>query len=297
MIKPKNFQGAMTALITPFNKQGEVDYEALKKLVESQIKAGIDVLVPCGTTGESPTLSDDEKYKVVKIVIETSNGRVPVVAGAGGNNTKKAVEMTKKMKELGVDGVLSVCPYYNKPTQKGFYLHFKSIAEATDLPIILYNIPGRTAKMMDNDTTIKLAKEFPTIVAMKEATGNMENMKDLINRSPEGFNVVSGDDGMTLELIKNGGKGVISVATHLVPEKIKAMVDAALKGNFEEAEKINSDLAPLFEIIFIETNPIPIKTALAMQGKIDEIFRLPMCEMEPQNKDLLRKSLEEQGLL
>lgn len=295
--KIQNFQGVMTALITPFKKNEEVDYDALKKLVEQQIAGGVDVLVPLGTTGESPTLTHEEKIKIVKTVIEQAKGRVQIVAGAGSNNTKLAIEAAKEMQKLGVDGILSVCPYYNKPTQKGFYLHFSEIAKAVKIPIILYNIPGRTGKKMENDVVIRLANEFPNIVAMKEATGDMNNMKDLIKRSPKGFNVISGDDALTLELIKNGGKGIISVATHIVPREIKQVVSNALAGNFSEAEKIDKKLQPLYSVIFIETNPIPVKTAMAMQGRIQEVFRLPLCDMEPENKEKLRKVLKEMKLI
>ncbi|MDP2750362.1 MAG: 4-hydroxy-tetrahydrodipicolinate synthase [Nanoarchaeota archaeon] len=291
------FCGLMTALITPFKKNGQVDYPALRRLVEDQIQNGTDVLVPIGTTGESLTLTDEEKIRVVKTVVEQAKKRIPVVAGSGTNDTAKSIMLSKEMKKAGADGLLLVCPYYNKPTQKGFYLHFAEIASSVNLPIILYNVPGRTGRKMDNDVTIKLAKEFPNIVAMKEATGDINNIKDLIARAPKNFNVISGDDSLTVEIIRNGGKGIISVVSNILPGEVKKMTELALQGNYEAAEKINEHLNKLYEVIFIETNPIPVKTALAMQGKIEEKFRLPMCEMEPENKEKLRRVLKEMKLI
>ncbi len=293
----RNFQGAITALVTPFRKNGEVDYEAMKKLVEFQIKSGIDAIAPVGTTGESPTLTEDEDVEVVKTVVNQARGRVPIIAGAGSNCTKKAVEMSKRMEKAGADGILSVCPYYNKPTQKGFYLHFAEIAKAVKIPIVLYNVPGRTGKKMDNDVTIRLANDFKNIVAIKDATGDLENMKDLIRRAPKGFNVISGDDNLTYDLMKSGGKGIISVASNIIPADIKKLTSLCAAGKFSDAEQLSNRLMPLFRTIFIETNPIPIKTALAMQGKIKEEFRLPMCAMEPDNKEKLRKVLKDRGLV
>ena len=291
------FQGAYTAIITPFKDNGKVDEEAFKKLIDFQIENKIDGIVPCGTTGESPTLSHEEHEKVIEICVRHVNGRVPVIAGAGSNSTAEAISLTKHAKEIGADAVLQVNPYYNKPTQKGLYLHFKAIADAADIPVIVYNIKGRTAVNVETPTLVRLMNDCENIVAVKEASGDINQMKDVIAQRKNGFSVLSGDDNMTLSLIKEGGDGVISVASNLVPNKIVAMVHAALDGKMMEAEKLDKNLAELFKACFIETNPIPIKTALAMKGMCQEVFRLPMCTMEDANKKKLRKVLEEMKIL
>ena len=287
------FQGAITAIVTPFKKDESLDLGALKKLVEFQIKNKIDGIVPCGTTGESPTLEDDEHKRVVQTVIESAAGRAKVIAGAGSNSTKHAVELTKLASDLGADGTLHVCPYYNKPTQEGLYRHFREIAKAADIPVVVYNIKGRTAVNMETHTLARLAKEYSNIAAVKEASGDINQMQDVLNALPKNFNVLSGDDNMTFPLMKLGGKGVISVASNIIPLQIKQLVDYALAKNFSGAEELHNKLMPLFKGIFIETNPIPIKAALAMKGIIAEAYRLPMCEMQQDNKEKLKKILED----
>lgn len=287
------FKGAITAIVTPFKENGDLDLEALRKLVEFQVKNSIDGIVPCGTTGESPSLSEDEHFEVVKAAAEAANGKVPVIAGAGSNSTRHAVEMTKRAAELGANAALHVCPYYNKPTQEGLYRHFSAIAKAVDLPIIIYNIQGRTAVNMETSTLARLAKEYSSIVGVKEASGNISQMMDVINELPKNFAVLSGDDNITLPLMALGGKGVISVASNVIPKEMHELCKYALDGNFEEAKRMHYELLPLFKGIFIETNPIPIKAALAMKGMINEAYRLPMCEMKAENKEKLRKILKD----
>ncbi|HLC96449.1 MAG TPA: 4-hydroxy-tetrahydrodipicolinate synthase [Candidatus Nanoarchaeia archaeon] len=285
--------GVYTAIITPFNNDGSIDEPALKRLIDFNIKNNVSGIVPCGTTGESPTLDHDEHDRVIELTIKQVNKRVPVIAGTGSNATAEAIRLTKHAEEAGADGCLLVNPYYNKPTQKGLYLHFKAIADAVDFPCIVYNIKGRTGVNVNTDTLMKLANDCKNIVAVKEASGDMNQIKDVLAQRPEGFSVLSGDDGITLEVIKNGGQGVISVAANIVPDRMSAMVKAALEGDMEEAEKLNAELAPLFEVEFIETNPIPIKAALAMKGMCKEVYRLPMCEMEPAHKAKLKQVLKD----
>lgn len=285
------FKGAITAIVTPFKENGDLDLESLRKLVEFQVENEIDGIVPCGTTGESPSLNEDEHFEVVKTVIDAANGKVPVIAGAGSNSTEHAMEMTKRAAELGADATLHVCPYYNKPTQEGLYRHFSAIAKAVDIPIIIYNIQGRTAVNMDTSTLAKLAKEHSNIVGVKEASGNVAQMMDVINELPKSFAVISGDDNLTLPLMALGGKGVISVASNIIPKEMHGLCNYALNGDFEKAKEMHYKLLPLFKGIFIETNPIPIKAALAMKGMIKESYRLPMCEMKAENKEKLKQIL------
>ena len=239
------FQGAYTAIITPFKDNGKVDEEAFKRLIDFQIENKIDGIVPCGTTGESPTLSHEEHEKVIEICVRHVNGRVPVIAGAGSNSTAEAISLTKHAKEIGADAVLQVNPYYNKPTQKGLYLHFKAIADAVDIPVIVYNIKGRTAVNVETPTLVRLMNDCENIAAVKEASGDINQMKDVIAQRKNGFSVLSGDDNMTLSLIKEGGDGVISVASNLVPDRIAAMVHAALRGKMEEAERLDKNLSAI----------------------------------------------------
>jgi len=274
------FTGVYTALITPFTASGDVDEDALKRLIEYQLNNGIDGLVPCGTTGESPTLSHDEHDRVIELTVDFVKGQVPVVAGTGSNSTAEAIRLTRHARQAGADGALLVNPYYNKPTQKGLYLHFKAIADAVDIPCMLYNIKGRTAVNLETDTLERLMHECANIMAMKEASGDLDQMKDVIARRRADFCVLSGDDNMALRLIEAGGHGVVSVASNLVPERMVAMIHAGLQGDFERARALESELDPLFSVEFIETNPIPIKTALAMLGMCTEMFRLPLCELE-----------------
>ncbi|MBS3100883.1 4-hydroxy-tetrahydrodipicolinate synthase [Candidatus Woesearchaeota archaeon] len=291
------FKGAMTAIVTPFTEKGSIDEEALRKLVEFQIKNRIDGLVPCGTTGESPTLDYDEHEKVIEIVIDAAKGKVPVIAGTGSNSAKEAIEMTRHAADAGANASLQVCPYYNKPTQEGLYRHFSAIANAVDIPIVIYNIQGRTGVNIETSTLARLAKEHSNIVGVKEASGNVSQIMEVINDLPKGFDVLSGDDNLTLPLMALGGKGVISVASNIIPREMHDMCEFALKGNLEKARQIHYRLLPLFKGIFIETNPIPIKAALAMKGMIKEAYRLPMCEMKAENREKLRKILADLKIL
>ena len=291
------FKGVFTAIVTPFKEDGDLDEECLKKLIDFNIKNGISGIVPCGTTGESPTLDHNEHGKVIELTVKHVNKRVPVIAGTGSNSTGEAIRLTKHAEQAGADACLLVNPYYNKPTQEGLYRHFKAIADAVEFPCVVYNIKGRTGVNVETSTLMRLAKDCKNIVAVKEASGNLEQIKDVIAQRPEGFSVLSGDDNITLELIKAGGNGVISVASNLVPDRMVAMVKAALNGKFEEAEKLNKELEPLFEAEFIETNPIPIKAALAMKGMCVESYRLPMCELRPENREKLKKVLKEMKII
>lgn len=274
------FRGVFTALITPFTEYNTVDYAALERIVNAQIEAGVDGLVPCGTTGESPTLSHEEHDRVIAQTIKYAKGRVPVIAGTGSNATSEAISLSQHAQDAGADAVLLVNPYYNKPTQKGLYLHFKAIAESVSIPCILYNIKGRTGINLDTETLTRLENECPNIVAVKEASGSMEQMCDVIAQRKKDFSVLSGDDNLSLELIKNGGDGVISVASNIFPREMTNMIHAALDGDYERADKLNDWLSDFFKVCFIETNPIPIKTVMAYAGQCKEIFRLPMCTLE-----------------
>jgi 4-hydroxy-tetrahydrodipicolinate synthase len=290
------FQGVFTAIVTPFNEDTTVNERDLKNLVDFNIEKGVSGIVPMGTTGESPTLSHEEHVKVIEIVCKHVNKRVPVIAGTGSNSTKEALYMTSRAKELGADASLQVAPYYNKPTQEGFYLHFKTIADEVDLPMIIYNIPGRTGKNIETDTIVRLAKH-PNIIGVKEASGSLPQIMDVIHRTPDDFVVLSGDDNLTLPLMAAGGDGVISVASNIIPDRMSAMVTAGLNGNFEKMRKLHYELLPFFKVEFIETNPIPIKTALAMKGMVKEVFRLPMCEMGAENKKKLKEVLKSLKIL
>jgi len=283
-------------MITPFRADGSVDERALRRFVDFQIDGGVDMLLPCGTTGEGATLDEDETDRVVRIVIEQSNRRVPVIVGAGSNSTAKAVQMTKRIKKLGADGVLSVGPYYNKPTQQGYYEHFRSIAEAENISIIVYNVPGRTGGNIEARTMLRLA-EVPNIVAVKEASGNIGQIMDIIRDAPQDFSVLSGDDAMALPVIAVGGHGVVSVVSNEAPAMMSAMINAALDGNLTRAKELHYKLLPLMNINFIESNPIPVKAALAMMGLIEENYRLPLVRMTAANREKLVKVVEEAGLL
>ena len=274
------FRGVHTALITPFTDIGTVDYIALERLIDFQIESGIDGLVPCGTTGESPTLSHEEHDRVIKQTIKLARGRVPVIAGTGSNATTEAIRLSQHAEDAGADAVLLVNPYYNKPTQKGLYLHFRAIADSVNIPCILYNIKGRTGVNLETQTLERLMSDCGNIIAVKEASGDLGQMRDVIGRRREGFSVLSGDDNLALDLIGMGGDGVISVASNLFPHEMAEMVHAALDGRMEEAERLNSWFSAFFKACFIETNPIPIKTAMASQGWCREIFRLPLCQLE-----------------
>jgi len=278
------FKGVYTAIITPFNEDESVDEEQLKKLIDFNIKNGVAGIVPCGTTGESPTLSTAEHERVIEMTVEHVDKRVKVIAGTGSNCTREAIRLSQHAEEAGVDALLLVNPYYNKPTQEGLYLHFKAIADSVKIPCIIYNIKGRTGVNVETSTLMRIVDSCKNVVAVKEASGDMNQMKDVIAKRPKGFSVLSGDDNLTLELIRNGGDGVISVASNAVPKKMVHMVDLALNGKFSEAEKIDKELSPLFSAEFIETNPIPIKYMLSLMGHCKEVYRLPLCELRPENK-------------
>ncbi|MFO7952255.1 MAG: 4-hydroxy-tetrahydrodipicolinate synthase [Bacillota bacterium] len=273
------FKGVHTALITPFTSTGAVDIGAFKRLVEFQIASGIDGLVPCGTTGESSTLSHDEHDRVIALTVQYADGRVPVIAGTGSNATHEAVQLSQHAEESGVDAVLLVNPYYVKPTQKGLYHHFKAVAESVSIPCIPYNIKSRSGVNLENETLHRLMSEHDNIVGVKEASGDLNQMKNLIKLRHEQFYLLCGDDNMTVDLIEAGGNGVVSVGANLIPGQMKEMVHFALEGNLEKAREIEEKLMPFFKACFVETNPIPIKTALAMKGWCQEVFRLPMCSV------------------
>ena len=288
------FAGAMTALITPF-RDGQVDFKTLDELIEFQIEGGIDGIVPVGTTGECPTLSHDEHKKVIERVVKTVAGQVPVIAGAGSNSTAEAIELTAFSKKVGADATLQVDPYYNKPTQEGFYQHFKAIAEEVDLPIILYDIPGRCGAGMTVDTIVRLA-EIENIVGIKDATGQMDHVSEIATRCD--MTILSGDDSMTLPIAAVGGKGVISVVANIAPADVKALTDAILEGDFTSALKWHKKLFALSRgMLSLASNPIPVKAAMAMLNLSDEEMRLPLVPMEESKKALLRKTLQEYGLL
>lgn len=291
-----NFRGAFTALLTPF-KDGKVDEEAFRRLIEQQIEQGIHGLVPCGTTGESATLSHAEHEAVIRICVEQAGGRVPVVAGAGSNNTSEAIALTRFAKSVGADGVLHITPYYNKPTQEGLYRHFKAIAEAVSIPVILYNVPGRTSCNMLPETVARLARECPDIIGIKEATSDMAQGAKVIELCPEGFRVFSGDDLTAFPLFALGGCGVISVTANITPGDVAAMWNAWTAGNVEEARRLHYRLLPLHRAMFMETNPIPVKTAAAMLGLMPLELRLPLTEMAPANKEKLADILKAGGYL
>ncbi|MBI4038891.1 4-hydroxy-tetrahydrodipicolinate synthase [Candidatus Daviesbacteria bacterium] len=291
------FKGAITALVTPFKEDGSLDIEVLKQLVRFQLKGSIDGIVPCGTTGEAVTLNEEEYRLVVETVVQEIRGKVPVIAGAGSNDTQKAIHCSKIAKESGADALLHVTPYYNKPTPLGLLAHFKAIAKVVNLPIILYNVPGRTGSNVSAATTIKIAKEVPQVVGVKEASGNVPQMMEIIKGVSPSFSVLSGDDAFTLPLMAAGGVGIISVASNQIPKAMHDLTQAALEGDFERARKIHYQWLDLMNINFIESNPIPVKTALSMMGKIKEIFRLPLVAMEDKNREALKAVLKSHKLI
>jgi 4-hydroxy-tetrahydrodipicolinate synthase len=293
----KNLRGCGTALVTPFRKDGAVDERALRSLVEWQVESKIDFLVPCGTTGETPTLTREEWLRVIDIVIETAGGRVPILAGATSNATAEAVEKAKTVAaKKGVDAVLTASPYYNKPTQEGQYQHFKAIAEAIDKPVVLYNVPGRTAANIEPATLVRLSK-VRNIVGVKEASGNIGQIAEVCAAVPDDFLVFSGDDAITLPVIALGGVGIISVASNEVPREMAQMTRLALSGDWEAARKIQDKFLALMQANFIESNPMPVKAVLAMMGKIEETYRLPMVPMKRETRAKLEAIAAEAGLL
>jgi 4-hydroxy-tetrahydrodipicolinate synthase len=290
------FSGAFTALVTPF-RNGEVDVEALESLVEFQIENGIHGLVPCGTTGESPTLSESEDRLVIKTVVRISNGRVPVIAGTGSNNTESAIKYTKMAEDAGANGSLQVSPYYNKPTQEGLYRHFATIAENTDLPLVLYNIPGRTSVAIEPETIARLAEDVPNIVGVKEATLSTGIAGEIKRLCGDEFDVLSGDDPMTLPIMALGGSGVIGVTSNIAPGIFSDMVNALMEGDFERGRNIHYQLLPLFKALFIQTNPIPVKTAASLLGLCSDEMRLPLVPMSGDALIDLEEALERHGHL
>lgn len=291
------YQGLYTAIITPF-KNNEVDYDALKGLVEAQIAAGVDGVVPVGTTGESPTLTHSEHMEVIRRTIEFAAGRCQVIAGTGSNSTVEAIEMTKEAAAMGADGTLQVCPYYNKPSQEGLYQHFKAIAESTDLPVLLYSIPGRSVIEIAVDTVARLAADCPTIVAIKEAGGSVERVNQLVQALPADFSILSGDDGLTVPFISCGAVGLVSVTSNVAPAEMKELVTAALSGDGKRALELQKKYYPLMKgLMSLDTNPVPIKAALALRGDISWEIRLPLVPLAPEKHDKLAQLLRQFSLM
>jgi 4-hydroxy-tetrahydrodipicolinate synthase len=289
------FTGVGTALVTPFTKGGELDETGVRRLARRQIDAGVHFLVPCGTTGESPTLSSDERIRVVEIVADEANGKVPILAGAGGYDTKEVIHAARDMQQAGANGLLSVTPYYNKPTAEGLFQHYRAIAESTPLPIVVYNVPGRTGVNVDVPTLARMA-EIPNIVGVKEASGNITQMCEVCRAVPGEFIVLSGDDALTLPLMAIGGRGVISVASNEIPAEMAQMVEAAEREDFAAARKIHARIMPLLMVNFIEANPVPVKAAMADMGLLEERYRLPMVSPRSESREKIRKVLAELGL-
>jgi 4-hydroxy-tetrahydrodipicolinate synthase len=290
------FTGVGTALVTPFTQSGALDEAGVRRLGRRQIDAGVHFLCPCGTTGESPTLTEGERTRIVEILVDEVNGAVPILAGAGGNDTTEVIQQAEAMRHAGASGLLSVTPYYNKPTQEGLYQHYLAIAESTPLPIVVYNVPGRTGVNVEVATLARLA-QIPNIVGVKEASGNVTQMCEVCRAVPNDFIVLSGDDALTLPLLAVGGRGVISVASNEIPFEMSQMVEAAERGDFAAARAIHARILPLMLGNFIESNPIPVKAAMAAMGLVDEHYRLPMCAPKPESRLKIANVLKELGLL
>lgn len=287
------FKGSMVALVTPF-KNGKVDFGALRKLIDFHLENGTDVIVPCGTTGESATMSHDEHKSVLTYVVNYVKNRVPVICGAGSNNTEEAIELVRHAKKIGGDGVLVVTPYYNKPTQEGLFRHYEYLAKKVDIPFVLYNVPGRTGVSLNPETVARLSK-IDNIVAVKEASGNLDAVSQIISLCS--ITVLSGEDSLTMPMMALGAQGAISVTANVVPDLSRRMIHAFLDGDLEEARELHFKMFPLAKTLFVETNPIPVKTALAMMGKIREEFRLPLCEISKENREKVRKVIVDLGLI
>ena len=290
------FRGSMVALITPFDNEGRFDEDTYRELIEFQIENGTDVLVPCGTTGESATLSYGEHDRVIRACVEQVNGRRPVLAGTGSNATHEAIDISQRARELGADGVLLVTPYYNKPSQEGLYLHYRQIADRVHLPQVLYNVPGRTGVNMTAETVLRLA-EIPNIVAIKEASGNLTQISEIIAGAGDKLDVISGDDFLTFPMMACGAKGVISVTANIMPREVKALVAAVNEGRWEEARKLHLELLPIHRAMFLESNPVPVKTAAAMMGKCGEVLRLPLSPLSAGNREKLSQILRKYRLI
>ena len=290
------FTGTGTALVAPFRRDGSLDEPTLRALIKRQIDAGIDFLVPCGTTGESPTLTHEEHLRVVESAVELAKGRVPVLAGAGGYNTAEVIALARELGEIGADGILSVTPYYNKPTQEGLYQHYKAIAEGTSLPIVVYSVQGRTGVNVEPATVRRLAA-IENIVGIKEASGNISQMAAILNAVPDSFNVLSGDDAITLPLIALGGRGVISVVSNEIPAEMARLTRLALDGDFAAAREIHRRVHPLMEVNFVESNPIPVKAAMAQMRLLEPVWRLPLVAPKAESEARIRAVLESLDLL
>jgi 4-hydroxy-tetrahydrodipicolinate synthase len=289
------FTGCGTALVTPFKADGSLDEPAVSRLARRQIDAGIHFLVPCGTTGEVPTLTDEEQVRVVKLVVAEAKGRVPVLAGAGGYNTQEVIHAALRMRDAGADGILSVTPYYNKPTPEGLFQHYRAIAEAVGLPIIVYNVPGRTGCNVDPATLVRLST-IPNIAGVKEASGNVTQMCEICAAVPADFIVLSGDDALTLPLMAVGGRGIVSVASNEIPAEMSRMVELGERGDFAGARALHQRLLPLMQVNFIESNPIPVKSAMASLGLLEEVYRLPMVPPRPASKQRIEAVLQSLGI-
>ena len=291
-------RGCATALVTPFTNDGSVDEKRLRDLIEYQIAGGVRVLVPCGTTGESVTMSDEENRLVISTAVELARGRAKVIAGTGSNSTAVTIARSQAARSLDVDGVLTVAPYYNKPTQEGLYAHFRAIAESIDgLPVVIYNVPGRTSSNISAETTLRLAREVENIVAVKEASGNLSQIMEILRARPEGFRVISGDDALTLAMIALGAEGLISVASNEAPEMMSRLNDLALAGNWDEARALHYRLLPLMDANFIESSPGPVKAAMALMGLLEENLRLPLVPVQEKTRARMREVLTDIGLL
>lgn len=295
-MKLEQLKGCGTALITPFRRDESIDETALRRFIEFQIGGGVDFLVACGTTGESVTLTETEQARVVELTIEIAAGRLPVIAGAGGYNTREVIEKIHRYEKLGADAILSVTPYYNKPTQEGLFQHYRAIAAATNLPIILYSVQGRTAVNLEPATVARLA-EIENIVAIKEASGNISQIAEIASLVDESFRIFAGDDSVVLPVAALGGVGVISVASNLLPREVSDLCRASVEGRLAEARKLNRQLTPVFKALFIESNPIPVKAALAMTGMIEEVYRLPMIPISQANRVKLERVLADAGII
>jgi 4-hydroxy-tetrahydrodipicolinate synthase len=291
-------RGCATALVTPFTATGEIDEERMRALVERQINGGVRLLVPCGTTGESATMTEEEDQRVIGLTVEVAKGRAHVIAGAGSNSTAAAIEASKRARDLGANAVLQVAPWYNKPTQEGLYAHFRAIAEAIpETPIMVYNVPGRTSSNIAAQTVLRLARDCENIVAVKEASGNLSQIMEILRERPANFNVLSGDDAVTLPLIALGAEGIVSVASNEIPDLMSRMTDLALEEKWGEARELHYRLLPLMEVNFIESSPGPVKAAMAMMGLLEEHFRLPLVPITEKSRARIRGVIAELGLL
>ncbi len=292
-----SISGSAVALVTPFRQDTSIDTDALRRLVQFHLASGTDILIPCGTTGESPTLSQEEQAAIIRIVKEEAGNHILVAAGAGTNDTRKAVELALNAQKAGAEAILSVAPYYNKPSQEGFYQHYRHIAEALDIPVIIYNVPGRTGSNIAAETILRLASDFRNIAAVKEASDNIGQIIELLADRPDHFSVLTGEDTLILPFMAMGGDGVISVAANQVPAEIKQLITLVQEGNLPEARILNNRLRKLFRLNFIESNPVPVKYALSLMGMIEEVYRLPLLAMEEKHKKILKQELETLGLI